>query len=250
MGFFDNLVKKEKPAANNSQATGVSQGAPNGAINLKKTAGISLQKHNLAGVKAAVYLVLDHSGSMRKYYKDRTVQDFAEKVLAVGANLDDDGDVPIILFDSYAREPFIANLEKSEGVIDLVLKEAGHMGTTSYVDAIEAVVKDYENSGSTEPALVIFQTDGSPDSRAKAEKALCEASTLPIFWQFVGFGNDSFDFLRKLDELPENKRAVDNAGFFAAGNDPKNIPTENLYDKILQEFPEWIRSAKAKGIIK
>ena len=74
------------------------------------------------------------------------------------------------------------------------------------------------------PALVVFQTDGGPTSKLAAERYLCKAAKLPLFWQFVGFGDTrstQFDFLRKLDELAvPAKRVVDNAGFFHAGLGP------------------------------
>jgi hypothetical protein len=49
------------------------QSAP-ALVSLYKTAAVSLQKHGLHGQRAAVYLVVDYSGSMREYYKDGSVQ--------------------------------------------------------------------------------------------------------------------------------------------------------------------------------
>lgn len=239
MGFMDKLTK----------GTATNAAPANDLIDLKKKAGIVLEKKNMASTKAAVYLVIDHSGSMSGFYRNHTVQDFVEKVLAVATNLDDDGTVPVVLFDTHAHEPFIVNVNNFNGSVDAMIKKAGHMGTTNYADAMRKIIELHGDS--TEPALVIFQTDGSPDSRRDAEQVLCEAANLPIFWQFVGFGNDSFDFLQKLDDLPvPQKRVIDNADFFPAGNDPKNMPTEELYDKLLNEFPGWLAQAKAQGIVK
>lgn len=72
----------------------VSGRAP-GLVSLYKTAAVSLAKHQVGGRRAAVYLVLDRSGSMRPYYRDGSVQHLAEQVLALAANLDDDGVVPV-----------------------------------------------------------------------------------------------------------------------------------------------------------
>lgn len=66
-----------------------------GLVNLFKTAAVSLDRNRIGGERAAVYLVLDRSGSMRRYYRDGSVQHFAEQTLALAANLDDDGTVPV-----------------------------------------------------------------------------------------------------------------------------------------------------------
>jgi len=121
------------------------------------------------------------------------------------------------------------------------------MGTTNYGAAMRAVIKHYRASGADVPALVIFQTDGAPDSRAEAEQIVRDSSGLPIFWQFVGFGRDEFAFLKKLDEL--SGRRVDNAGFFEAGLIPSTMSDEQLYDNLLGEYPQWIAAARQVGIV-
>jgi len=220
-----------------------------GLVDLFKTARVSLDKSGLAGQRAAVYLVLDRSGSMRRYYKDGTVQHLAEQALGLAANLDDDGIVPVVFFSTTAHDPVEIGLTDYVGRIGKEHERLGHMGTTDYAGAMVKVIEHYQASGATDPAFVIFQTDGSPDSRTAAEKVLCEASTLPLFWQFVGFGDDEFKFLRKLDELPvPRKRAVDNAGFFAAGLDPQTIADSDLYASLMAEFPDWLAATRAQGI--
>ena len=189
-----------------------------GLVDLYKAAKVSLDKHRLGGVRAAVYLVIDHSGSMRGFFEDGSVQALAERVLALAAHFDDDGTVPVIFFDSHARKPVPISVTDYAGAIDRIKADAGAMGSTDYAAAMRAVI---EAHNSPAPALVIFQTDGAPNSRSETTRVLCEASRLPIFWQFIGFGDDEFKYLRKLDDLPvPRKRVVDNAGFFAAGAKP------------------------------
>jgi len=48
-----------------------------GLVDLYKTARVSLDKHRLGGERAAVYLVIDHSRSMSRYFKDGSVQALA-----------------------------------------------------------------------------------------------------------------------------------------------------------------------------
>jgi hypothetical protein len=222
-------------------------------VSLYKSAGVSLTKHGLDGQRAAVYLVVDYSGSMKPYYKDGSVQALADRVLGLSAHLDDDGRVPVVFFSTDVDAVTDIALADHQGRVDRIVAGLGHMGKTSYHLAMDAVIDHHLDSGSREPALVVFQTDGGPINKLAAERYLCKASTLPLFWQFVGFGDkDSkqFDFLRKLDELPvPQKRAVDNAGFFHAGADPSRVPDAELYDRLVGEFPKWLVAARAQGIV-
>lgn len=224
-----------------------------GLISLYKEAGASLEKQGLTGQRAAVYLVLDRSGSMREFYKNGTVQHLAEQALGLSAHLDDDGTVPVVFFSTDVDGVAEVDLGNYEGRIEELHSSMGHMGRTNYHWAMEAVIGHYKKSGSTAPAFVIFQTDGGPYSKPAAERALCESSNLPIFWQFVAFGDPEgkgFDFLRKLDDLPvPEKRVVDNAGFFHAGRDPKSLTDAQLYAELMVEFPDWLKEARAAGIV-
>ncbi|ATW48000.1 vWA domain-containing protein [Streptomyces xantholiticus] len=229
------------------------QSAP-ALVSLYKTAGVSLQKHGLHGQRAAVYLVVDYSGSMKEYYKDGSVQALADRVLGLSANLDDDGTVPVVFFSTEVDAVTHIALENHHGRMEEIVSGLGHMGKTSYHLAMDAVIDHYLDSGSTAPALVVFQTDGGPINKLAAERYLCKAAKLPLFWQFVGFGNkrsSQFDFLRKLDELAVPvKRPVDNAGFFHAGLDPRQVPDAELYDRLVGEFPQWLAAARAQGIVR
>ena len=223
-------------------------------VSLYKSAKVSLEKNGMTGRRAAVYLVLDHSGSMKDYYKDGSVQALADRVLGLSAHLDDDGRVPVVFFSTDIDAVTDIALDDHRGRIDRIVAGLGHMGKTSYHLAMDAVIDHYLDSGASESALVVFQTDGGPISKLAAEEYLCKAARLPLFWQFVGFGNthsSQFDFLRKLDELPvPAKRVVDNAGYFHAGLDPRAVADSELYDRLLGEFPAWLVAARAAGIVR
>ncbi|MFJ9341301.1 vWA domain-containing protein [Streptomyces sp. NPDC101733] len=231
----------------------VEETAP-GLVSLYKSAGISLRKHGMEGGRAAVYLVLDYSGSMRPYYADGSVQALADRVLSLSAHLDDDGRVPVVFFSTEVDAVEEIGLGGHEGRVTAIAEGLGHMGRTAYDAAMEAVIDHYLESGAADPALVVFQTDGGPVSKLAAERYLCKAARLPLFWQFVGFGNtrsSQFDFLRRLDELPvPEARVVDNAGYFHAGLDPRTVPDDTLFDRLLGEFPSWLAAARAAGIVR
>ncbi|MFJ2824114.1 VWA domain-containing protein [Streptomyces toxytricini] len=223
-------------------------------VSLYKSAGASLRGHGLEGGRAAVYLVLDYSGSMRPYYRDGTVQALADRVLGLSAHLDDDGRVPVVFFSTDVDAVEEIPLAGHAGRVAEIASRLGHMGKTSYHAAMDAVIDHYLDAGTRRPALVVFQTDGGPIDKRAAEAYLCKAAKLPLFWQFIGFGDtrsSQFDFLRRLDDLPvPSRRVVDNAGYFHAGTDPRAVPDRVLYDRLLGEFPSWLAAARAAGIVR
>ncbi|MBK3631598.1 VWA domain-containing protein [Streptomyces sp. MBT97] len=223
--------------------TKIEQQAP-GLVSLAKTAAVSLQKTGLTDQRAAVQLVLDHSGSMERFYRSGDVQHLAEQALGLSTNLDDDGAVPLIYFGSYADQHEDIRLENYAGIIQRTHPQV-HWGSTDYVAAMKAAIAEHQNAFTTEPGLIIFQTDGEPDDRWAAERLLKKASKLPIFWAFIGFG-DRVSFLEKLDDL--RGRKVDNAAFFHAAN-PHTVTDEQLYDGITSQFAQWLTAARAAGIL-
>ncbi|MET9956591.1 VWA domain-containing protein [Streptomyces sp. NPDC006339] len=223
-------------------------------VSLYKSAGESVRRYGIEGQRVAVYLVLDYSGSMKPYYANGTVQALADRVLGLSAHLDDDGRVPVVFFSTGIDCETDIELADHQGRIDRIVAGLGHMGKTSYHLAMDAVIDHYLDSGTTAPALVVFQTDGGPINKLAAERYVCKAARLPLFWQFVGFGDPGsrqFEFLRRLDELAvPARRPVDNSGFFHAGQDPRRLPDAELYDRLVADFPAWLAAARAQGIVR
>ncbi|MEU6945290.1 VWA domain-containing protein [Streptomyces sp. NPDC046316] len=225
----------------------VQRSAP-GLVDLYKAAHVSLAKNRVVGQRAAVYLVLDHSGSMSGFYGDGTVQHLAEQALGLSANLDDDGTVPLVFFSHEVDLVTDISLGNYQGRIDR-LHKALDWGGTCYAPAMQAVIDHFRASGSSDPAFVIFQTDGDPFDRRETRELLRRASSLPIFWQFVGFGlSRDLRFLRSLDTLGD--RVIDNAGYFGAGQHPRRRSDADLYDRLMNEFPDWLVTARAAGVIR
>lgn len=238
------------PAATAPAPVAKVDGVPAGLVSLAKTASVSLEKKGLGGVRAAVYLVVDRSYSMRRYYSDGSVQHLADQALGLSVNLDDDGTVPLVFFDSRPYPVVEIQLDQYQGVVaDQHRRHGGEdtMGGTQYTIAMRAVITHYQASGATDPALVIFQTDGQPQDTDATRLQLAHASTLPLFWSFIGFGPAKIPFLQQLDNLPG--RLVDNASYFPAGANPQGLTDEALYDGLIHEFGPWLADARAKGVL-
>jgi len=233
-----------------------------------ETAAATIDKARLNGQTAKVAVVLDYSGSMYNEYQSGAMQRLTEKVLALGTQFDDDGSIDFFVFDRTAAHLGEIGIDDFAGSVARLTKNRS-MSTTNYADAFlkvrdhfgfaaPAPVKKGFFSGlrkaqpsstgpADQPVYALFLTDGGPDSQEEAVKALTEVSTTPIFWKFLSIGPSKMQFLQKLDDL--TARFVDNADYQHVGN-VDAIPESDLFDLMLEEFPEWLNEVRSKGLIK
>ncbi|GAA3897133.1 VWA domain-containing protein [Streptomyces lacrimifluminis] len=235
----------------------------------KEQVAVSLRKHGAAGITARVILVLDASGSMSFLYSKGVVADVVERMAAVAAQLDDDGEMQAWTFASHAARlpdlrlgdlPEWLRLHVRVGQISLFRRsrkpgrglESGQVdmrtvGIQNEEQKAIAQVRTYvrENPAAA-PTLVLFFSDGGVYRNDVIERELREAVEEPIFWQFVGLGRSNYGVLERFDTLPG--RRVDNVGFFAV-DDISTVPDQELYDRLLSEFPTWIAAAGQAGIM-
>lgn len=226
-----------------------------GILNLKKTIGLD-------GQKASVVFVLDKSGSMSGLYNNGFVQRLTERILPLGLAFDDNGEVDFYIFhDKAFKHPKNITLSTVTQVIPEVISKYGYEGT-NYAPPIKMILDDFIGKKSSgifgmgksdrpskkleHPIYVIYITDGQNSDKSDTDSIIREASGHPIYFQFVGIGNASFSYLEKLDDL--SGRVVDNAGFFQA-NDLERLSDDELYSKMLKEFPSFVKEVRSKNWI-
>jgi hypothetical protein len=236
-------------------------------IDLTKKASVVLEKKSLTGVQANIVLAIDRSGSMAAEYRNGTVQEVVDRLLGIGMNMDSDKSIDVYQFNGGYN--YVGNA--TEGNHENFVRENNMTvsGGTNYAPVMKAIIEKYgkklsgvEKKGllgglfgkkdSAEkftakiPTFVFFITDGENFDPIETEAVIREVANQPIFWQFVGIGYERFGFLQKLDDL--TGRFLDNADFFKVEN-IKTISDDELYNKLLTEFPGWLEQAKTKGLI-
>ncbi|MFD3874103.1 VWA domain-containing protein [Streptomyces sp. NPDC058623] len=235
----------------------------------KQQVAVSLSKAGATGVTARVILVLDASGSMSALYSRGTVANVVERMAAVAAQLDDDGEMQAWTFATNpARLPDLAigdlpewlRLHVRVGQMSLFGRkkppkglqpgqvDMRAVGFQNEEQKVIAEVRDYVRTQSQSvPTLVLFFSDGGVYRNDEIERELRAAVEEPVFWQFVGLGRAGFGVLERFDTMAG--RRVDNVGFFAV-DDIDKVSDPELYDRLLSEFPSWLRAARQAGILR
>lgn len=194
------------------------------------------------------------------------MQELNDRLLSIGMNLDIDKSIDVFAFGRDSHEIGVVTEGNHQGFVDnVLLKKVSFEGSTNYAGVMDRIVKKYGQPpaqkqgfisrlmGSkstiekpTVPTLVFFITDGNNFDEDKAEAIIRQSSNQAIFWQFVGVGGAKFEFLDKLDKM--SGRFIDNANFFQI-DDLRKISDEEFMNRILNEFPQWIKEARAKGVL-
>ena len=232
-------------------------------LSFEKRQRLDLRKREVAKVlltkgaptaRARVVMVIDKTGSMRRQYSTRVVHRVVERMIPVAIQLDDDGSLEAYLYgSSFARLPDVT-VEQADEWSDTFLHLDGTHGGISYrriggyndeIPIMSEVLSTLRQRDPM-PTLVLFFTDGGFSQRGPITELVRQASGLPAFWQFVGIGRANYGLLTALDEL--EGRVVDNVGFFEL-DDIDAVADSELYARLLGEFPDWLRAARAAGIV-
>ncbi len=200
----------------------------------------------LNGIRARVALVLDYSGSMSRLYQNGTVQSIIERILPIACQFDDDESLDLWIFENGYHRLGSVDLKNFYDYVKRDILPNYRMAGTNYAPVMKDVIQYYtQEELSPLPTYVVFITDGDNFDKPETTNVIKEASRLPIFWQFVGIGNESFAYLQRLDDLSD--RFLDNADFFKL-RDITQVTDADLYAKLLNEYPSWLKAAKEKGL--
>lgn len=233
------FVKQAGPA---NQRTDVEN---RGGVDLAKKfdkAGVSLSKRGLDGVRAEVVMLLDHSGSMVSDYQNGTVQTLVERALGFALQIDTDGTIPIVRFDSGVRNAINVHIDNYRSITQTKLYERNKMGSTNLTAALDELLKIAKTT--TAPIFAIIVTDGAPNDPTTVIQRVRELSRYPVFLKFLSI--QKVAFLDRLDNL--------DGVFIDACDaqdvlDPSNISDLNFAEKMTEELGKWVSEAQRVGIL-
>lgn len=239
MGFMSNLFgKKENENAQAATADTASK------INLRKekVSKICLEKN--ITTPSRVGFAIDYSGSMSHDYRNGNVQELLERIIPIALNFDDDGSMDVWKFDDDFERLKPVTLKNYENYVNKQFK--GSMGCTSYAPVLNDIYNEYVvKNPSKIPAYIVFTTDGNCDDYEATRNIIKKLSEHNVFIQFVGIGAGS-SFLEELDNM--DGRFLDNVNYFYVESAGK-LTDDELYRKLLAEYPSWLTQAKSKGLI-
>ncbi len=183
-----------------------------------------------------VAIALDISGSMDNLYKNGTVQQVVEKLLAVALSISSNDQLDIWTFNDSARR--LNSVSKANFQNYVISNGISSSGGTNVSTVLIDIDKKYFYENTNCNVFTIILSDGDI---GELQTLITNTSTKPVFWQFVGLGSD----FAKLNTL---NRTNNNVSFFSL-NDISTIPDKELYNKLLAAFPTWYKESATKGII-
>lgn len=228
-------TKVSSPEASSERLKSANVCLGNYIAELKKERGIDLSDHY-----ARVSVVLDISGSMEVLYKNGSIQELLTRLLPLALRFDDNGELEVFIFNTICTQLNPMTLRNYKDYVQCEITSKGHhaCGGTKYAPAVNLTIDNY-NDGSPYPAFIIFITDGDNSDKEETDLAIRTSSYYRNFYQFVGIGGENFSYLQKLDDL--NGRQVDNTAFVKV-SDFAQLTDEELYAKLLDQYPQWLRA--------
>ncbi|MGI5216229.1 VWA domain-containing protein [Nocardia sp. CA-290969] len=206
-------------------------------------AGVSLSKAGMDGIRAEAVLVLDHSGSMFSDYRTGSVQVVVDRALAFALQIDVDGKIPVIPFDSQVWPTIEVSLTNYSGVVDRDIFRPSRMGATYLGRALEQVLEMAKTTRS--PLYVVIVTDDDPTDADRVVRILNELRGYPVFVKVLTLVRAPFW------DQQDNLRAPGLIDNIDAKRITKITGMSDLAfaDVMVDEWPSWVQAATAAGIL-
>lgn len=206
-----------------------------------------IQEAGLSKQRARVALALDLSAGMTEQLQNGSVNKVCERLLALAVNFDDNAAVDVFVFGEKRECLGELTPDNFTGYLDNeILAKYKIGGECGYTQIMEMITRKYTTEKG-DPAYVMFITSGACNDKERVKKLLINSSTYPIFWQLIGIGDIDFQFMKELDHM--TGRVLDNANFFQL-NDIDKIDDDQLFRRLLKEFPSWLQDARKMGVLK
>lgn len=243
---FQKFVKKCAPVNNLVSLETKLKKAP-ALVKFAKPLAEQLSKNNLLNVKAKVALAMDISYSMRSSYSNGTVQEIVNRILPMAIELNNDGSMDFWYYGTRCKKMPDVTLANYNSAVpsdwNSLMTSLG--GETDMPLVIRDIISFFKSTKL--PVYVLVISDGDVHGGSNIKQLIKDSSRSPIFWQFVGAGGSNYGALSQLDTM--SGRYVDNANFFAL-DDIRKVSDKELYARLLNEFPKWLKAIKSKGMIK
>lgn len=195
------------------------------------------EEKGLTGTKARVGLAFDFDYTGAHMFKDGLVQEVINRIMPLAIGIDDNKTLDLWVFADDVTRLNPATEDNYKDIARYIVRSA-HKGITRYEPLIRDIDHFYiEEQPENLPSLVIVLTTGDTSDKKRTENELMRVSQHPIFFVFIGIGDNDFTFLQKLDCM--TGRVVDNASFTSVA-DLSIITDAELFSKVLSEYPDWL----------
>ncbi len=215
-----------------------------------------------------VRLLIDRSGSMRRYYDNGTVQRAISNCAGLIGVFDDDGHAPVTFFGTDVYTPddeltlnppnlhtYVAdnapgyggtNLEGAlaytitELATDLGNPDIAQLATMPY-DQLRPITAEVAS-------LILFFFDGLPGNPDAAMQYFARLSHTGAFVGGIFIGNDSDGkkFMKRVDK--GHGGLCDNVSVIEAGNLEKFGPSDLV--KVFKDLPDWKKNAPKRRLLR
>lgn len=206
-------------------------------------AGVALSKAGLDGIRAEAILIVDHSASMRRDYDTGMVQVVVDRALGFALQIDGDGRIPVIPFDSKLWPTIEVRLDNYLDVVNREIFRRDRMGGTNLAPALKVVLVEAKKA--TAPIFLILVTDDNPNDEDAVVSVLNELARYAVFVKVLSLVDAPF--WRRMDTMSVPGR-VDNLNAQQV-RDLAAMTDLAFAEVMVDEWSTWVDAATRAGVL-